>query len=63
MKVTVDYDVCESNGVCEGFAPEVFRLDDDDMLQVLISEPPPEMHDDVRTAADRCPKQAITIEE
>lgn len=63
MKVRVDYDVCESNAICEGFAPEVFQLDDDDMLQVLIEEPPAELHDDVRLAADRCPKQAITIEE
>ena len=30
MKIKVDFDLCESNGLCEGFAPEVFELDDAD---------------------------------
>jgi ferredoxin len=63
MKVVVDYDLCESNAVCMGIAPEVFEVRDDDFLYLLQEEPPPELHERVRQAAERCPKQAITLEE
>ncbi|HWU31274.1 MAG TPA: ferredoxin, partial [Marmoricola sp.] len=33
-KVEVDFDLCESNAMCEALAPDVFRIDDDDFLQV-----------------------------
>ena len=35
MKVEVDWGLCESNGVCMGIIPEVFQLDDKDMLHIL----------------------------
>lgn len=61
MKIKVDYDQCEANAVCMGLAPEVFEVDDQDMLHVLMPEPPAELHDRVRHAARSCPKAAITI--
>lgn len=63
MRVSVDLDRCEAHGVCTGIAPDVFELDDDDVLHVLLPTPPPERHDAVRDAAMRCPKQAITLTE
>ena len=63
MRVIVDYDLCESNAVCMGIAPEVFEVRDDDFLYLLQEEPPAELHDRVRQAAERCPKQAISLEE
>ena len=62
MKVVVNYDLCESNAVCMGIAPEVFEVRDDDYLYVLQEEPPEELRSRVEEAARRCPKQAITIE-
>ena len=41
-KIEVDWDLCESNGVCMGIIPEVFQLGDDDMLTVLQPEVTPE---------------------
>ena len=41
MRVVVDFDLCESNAVCMGIAPEVFEVRDDDFLYVLQEEPPP----------------------
>ena len=35
MKVQVDFDLCESNALCEALAPETFELGDDDALQIL----------------------------
>ncbi|MCP5026684.1 MAG: ferredoxin [Actinomycetia bacterium] len=62
MKVVVDYDLCESNAVCMAVAPEVFEVRDDDFLYILNENPPEEMRAKMAAAADRCPKQAITIE-
>ncbi|MEU1734933.1 ferredoxin [Streptosporangium sp. NPDC020145] len=62
MKVKVDHMVCEANAVCTGLAPEVFELDDDDQLHVLLPEPPPEARDRVRHAVRSCPKAALSIE-
>lgn len=63
MKVIVDFDLCESNAVCMAIAPEVFEVRDDDYLYVLQESPPPELHERVREAAERCPKQAISLED
>ena len=62
MRVVVDYDLCESNAICMGIAPEVFEVRDDDNLYVLQDEPPEELRAKVEEAVRRCPKQAITLE-
>ena len=63
MKVVVNYDLCESNAVCMGIAPEVFEVRDDDFLYVLQENPPEELREKVAEAVRRCPKQAISIED
>ena len=42
-KVVVDFDLCESNAICMGIAPEVFEVRDDDFLYVLQEEPGDEL--------------------
>lgn len=61
MNVVVDRDRCEANGVCENLVPEVFQLDDDDVLNILEPEPPPELMDKVRHAVRSCPKAALEL--
>ena len=63
MKVVVDFDLCESNAVCMAIAPEIFEVRDDDFLYVLNENPPADQHEKVREAVERCPKQAIKLEE
>jgi len=63
MRVVVNFDVCESNALCMGVAPEVFEVRDDDFLYVLMEEPPEEMRPKVEEAVRVCPKQAISIED
>jgi ferredoxin len=63
MRIEVDWDLCESNGVCMGIIPEVFQLGDDDMLSVLQPEVTPENESLVREAVRQCPRQAISIKE
>jgi ferredoxin len=44
-------------------APEVFEVRDDDFLYVLQENPPEELRAKVLEAVQRCPKQAITLED
>lgn len=63
MRIVVDFDLCESNAVCMGIAPEIFEVRDDDFLYVLDENPPESMRAKVVEAVQRCPKQAIAIED
>ena len=63
MRVVVDYDLCESNALCMGVAPEVFEVRDDDNLYLLTENPPEELRDKVEQAVRLCPKAAISIED
>lgn len=62
-KIEVDWDRCESNGICESMAPEVFEIDDEDLLQIAD----PTVTDSNRAAVERavasCPKAALSIVE
>lgn len=62
MKVVVDFDLCQSNAVCQGIAPQVFEVRDDGYLYVLQEEPSEDLRAKVEDAARACPTQAITIE-
>ncbi|MFP6580377.1 MAG: ferredoxin, partial [Myxococcota bacterium] len=55
MKVVVDYDLCESNALCMDCAPEVFRVEEDDTLTVLIEAVPDELRTKVEEAVRLCP--------
>jgi ferredoxin len=63
MRVTVDPDACEANGVCCGLVPEVFELDDEDDLHILVTDVPAAQADAVRHAVRSCPKAALRLEE
>jgi len=63
MKVVVDFDLCEANALCMGAAPEVFKVDDDDFLHVLMENPPERLRAKVKEAERLCPRQAIKIVE
>lgn len=62
MKVVVDYDLCESNALCMEVCPEVFRVEEDDTLTVLLDEIPEEIRKKTEDAARLCPRQAIQVE-
>lgn len=60
-QIIVDRGECEANAVCEGIAPEVFQVDDNDDLQILTEYPPPELLGRVQEAVDMCPKRALFL--
>ncbi len=62
MKIVVDFDQCEANGICVGYASDVFELDDEDNLHVSADDVPADRLDDVRTAVAQCPKAALKLQ-
>jgi ferredoxin len=61
MRVQVDRDACEANGVCAGLVPEVFELDDDDDLHIMGDDVPAGLQATVRLAVQSCPKAALRL--
>ena len=62
MKVIVDYDLCEANAVCMDVCPEVFKVDEDDNLHILMDDIPEDLRSKVEEAVRLCPRQALRIE-
>jgi ferredoxin len=64
MKVAVDTHLCIGSAMCALTAPAVFDHDLEQALVVVLDpEPPPEEHEAVRAAVQRCPAAVITIQE
>ncbi|MEY4513161.1 MAG: hypothetical protein RLZZ450_5283 [Pseudomonadota bacterium] len=63
MKVLIDWDLCQGHANCTGDAPEVFQIDDDGKLQVLIDEPPDDLRPKLELAVRYCPAGAIRIQD
>ena len=63
MKIVVDRDLCESNGLCVEICPEVFRIDAQDRLVLLIEHPDERVQARVEQAVRVCPRHALRIDE
>jgi ferredoxin len=63
MRVVVDFDVCQSNALCMGVAPEVFEVRDDGFLYILDETPDESLRAKVEEAVRLCPTHAITLED
>jgi ferredoxin len=63
QRIQVDFDLCESNAMCEALAPDIFELDDDDFLQLSSDEVTDENRERVMQAVAACPRAAISVVE
>lgn len=64
MKVIVDRQLCDGNGVCMGIAPEVFDVDDDLVLHIAEEIPDdPDIRARVRQSVTSCPILALKLVE
>ena len=61
--IKVDFDLCESNALCEAMAPQVFELDDDDYLQLKTEQTTDDNRADGERAVAACPRAAIRLED
>lgn len=62
MRVLVDLDTCDGNGVCMSICHEVFDVREDG-LHVLQQEPPASLRQQVKGAEVSCPTQAIIVKD
>lgn len=64
MKVNVDYERCQANGVCIQAAPAVFDMrDDDDQVRLLQEFPDEDFRSEVNQAVQICPTGALSVED
>jgi ferredoxin len=64
MKVIVDRQRCDGNGVCMGIAPEVFDVDDNLYLHIAENIPnDPDVIARVRQSITSCPVLALKLVE
>ncbi|MFE9645105.1 ferredoxin [Streptomyces sp. NPDC006365] len=59
VHIEVDESRCDGFGFCEQAAPEVFGLDDDGVVTVLLDDIPAELTDKAEAAARACPVAAL----
>ncbi|GAA5044662.1 ferredoxin [Nocardia callitridis] len=62
MKIGVDLDQCEANGICVGIAPDVFELDDEDILHIAEADVPEGRVTEMESAVTQCPKAALRLQ-
>ncbi|GGU17789.1 ferredoxin [Lentzea flava] len=61
MKVGVDPSICEAHGVCMSILPEVFDLDDEEVLQIRDGELAEGEVERAERAVASCPMGALRL--
>ena len=60
ITINIDKDSCQNYGQCVFEAEDIFQLDDDGNIQ-YTKEVPDDRLEDVESAVDVCPMQAISF--
>ncbi len=60
MRIDVTHDRCEGHGLCELTAPEIYRLDEEGMVEMLFDEIPDALRTKAEAGARVCPVAALT---
>jgi sterol 14-demethylase len=63
FKVEVDLDLCQGHAVCQGEAPEVFRVSGVGKVELINAFPDPELYGKSKMAEKYCPTKTIRITE
>jgi ferredoxin len=61
MRINVDTDRCTGHGVCESIAADIFEVNDDGLVQLLMETPTDDRRVEVEEAVAECPTQALSI--
>jgi ferredoxin len=54
-------DTCQGCGLCEANVPEVFRMQDDGTVLIMVDTVPERLEQDVRDTIDDCPTESIEV--
>lgn len=63
MKASIDQDGCIGCGLCADTCPSVFRMTDDAIAEVYVTEVSAEDESDAEEASDGCPVSVISLED
>ena len=61
LKAAVDHSRCQGHARCWQICPEIFNLDSEGHVELLMQQVPEELSDRAREAALNCPEGAITV--
>jgi ferredoxin len=61
VRIIVNRDFCESNGICTGLVPDRLSIGDDDVLLVSPSPLTPDLERAAELAVQACPKSALSL--
>lgn len=61
MKAVVNQNTCIGCGLCVGTCPDVFSMDSDTKAVAINRPVPVQLEEDVVSAKDSCPVNAISI--
>jgi len=61
VRIKVHPGLCMGWGQCWRWGPEVYALDDEGYLDLIVVEIPPELEEAARLGAEACPEHAITV--
>jgi ferredoxin len=61
LRIRIDHNTCVGNAMCETFAPNVFRLNDNRQSEAI--DPFGDSEEKILKAAENCPVSAITVED
>ncbi|SKG75481.1 ferredoxin [Mycobacteroides abscessus subsp. bolletii] len=59
--VDADLTRCEGHGLCEQIAPDVYRVNDDGEVELLIDDVPEALRAQAEAGAHGCPVAALRI--
>jgi ferredoxin len=63
MRIVVNWDLCDGNGLCVKQAPRHLSIDEQDVLHVLKEEVEPDELAQAQQAVKVCPKAALSLAE
>jgi ferredoxin len=63
MRIVIDHNKCTGLGMCEAEAPDLFEVQEDGSLLVLIERPSADQRAELEAAVESCPTEALSIVE
>ena len=61
VRIELEQKRCEGHGMCELTAPEVYRLDDEGELELLVNPVPDGLRASAEAGARVCPVAALRV--
>ena len=61
FRIVVDDDLCQGHGVCESEAPELFEVNRDRLVELLVVAPSGDQRRAAELAVKYCPTHALSI--